>query len=78
MVICSFEMYLLTVLLTVCLLLVQKLATPIKVPSYLTLKLCWYTMQSYGQLSRNDIWAKAVTLFNDMISEDGGMRDDPP
>ena len=30
------------------------------------------------QLTCDDTWAKAVTLFDDMISKDGGMRDDPP
>ena len=77
MVTSSCEISLLTVHLTVYLLLVQKLATPIKIPSYLTLKLRWHTMQQYGQLSCDDIWAKALTMFNELINEDGGMRDDP-
>jgi hypothetical protein len=34
----------LTVLLTVCLLLVKMLATPIKLPTHLTVSLRWHTM----------------------------------
>jgi len=73
MVICNYEMYLLTVFLTVCLLLVEMLATPIKLPSHLTVSLYWHTMWRDEQLTCDDTWAKAVTLFDDMISKDGGI-----
>ncbi len=79
MVIFIYEMYLFTVLLTVCFIVIAEAGYMDQDYKLFDAK----TTLAYNAIIRtafsHDICTKALTLFNDLvlISEDGGMDDDP-
>ena len=77
MVTSSCEISLLTVLWTVCFIVSAEAGYTNQGSKLFDPK----TTLAYNAIIRvafsHDIWAKALTMFNELINEDGGMRDDP-